>query len=89
MRISRNDYFRPLKIIIRRPGKVTLKNWLNDQTISPNIVLEENFLHSYPTFSITNNFFDRLAITCRAWQIQYCLKYVANGCPVPFSLLWT
>ena len=57
MRISRNDYFRPLKIIIRRPGKVTLKNWLNDQTISPNIVLEENFLHSYPTFSITNNFF--------------------------------
>ena len=57
MLISRNDYLSPLKIIIRRPGKVTLKPRLNDQTISPNSVLEENFLHSYPTFSITNNFF--------------------------------
>ena len=57
MLISRNDYLNPLKIIIRRPGKVTLKPRLNDQTISPNMVLEENFLHSYPTFSITNNFF--------------------------------
>ena len=43
MLISRNDYLSPLKIIIRRPGKVTLKPRLNDQTISPNIVLEENF----------------------------------------------
>ena len=66
---SRNDYLSPLKIIIRRPRKVTLKPRLNDQTISPNIVLEENFLHSYPTFCITNNFF---------WSFRHHMSCKAN-----------
>ena len=42
---------------------------LNDQTISSNIVLEENFLHSYPTFSITNNFF---------WSFSHPMSCKAN-----------
>ena len=43
MLISRNDYLSPLKIIIRRPGKVTLKPRLNDQTISSHSLI----LYSY------------------------------------------